>query len=44
MLVPFLDYCFAEKQSSKKDVVKPAGTSGFKIVFALLAKIVLVKI
>lgn len=37
MLIPLLNYCFAEKQNSKRDLVEPIGANGFVIMFTLLA-------
>lgn len=35
-----LNYCFAEKQNSKKNLFKPVTLNNLKIIFMLLAKTV----
>ena len=35
-----LNHRFAEKQDSKKDLIKPIGLNGFKIVFIQLIEII----
>lgn len=44
ILLLLLDYQSAEKQDDKKYLVKSVGPSGFKIVFALLTKAIVVEI
>lgn len=40
MLMLLLDYCFTEKQSYKKNLVRPISFNNFESVFLLLAKAV----
>lgn len=42
ILTFLLNYSCEEKQSGKKDAIEPIGSSSFKIVFALLTKLVVV--
>ena len=44
MLMLLLNYCFAEKQGSKKDAVGPVGPSSFEMIFTLLVKAVTVQV
>ena len=40
LLVLLLNYHSIEKQSSKKDLIRPIGFNGFKIVLTFLVKII----
>ena len=42
ILMPLLNYYFAKKQSGKKDLILPFGLSSLKIIFTLLAKIIII--
>lgn len=44
ILLPLLDNHIIEKQDSKKNLLEYISISNFKIVFTLLAKMILVKI
>ena len=44
LLVLLLDYCLAEKQGGKKDSIWLISSSGFKIIFTLLVKTIVIKI
>ena len=42
LLVLLLNYCSVEKQDGKKNLIWPIGLSGFKMVFTLLVKLIVI--
>lgn len=44
MLMSLLNYCFAEKQSSEKNLIRPINFYDFEIIFIFLAKTIAIEI
>lgn len=40
MLIVLLNYCFLKKQDSKRDLLGLIGFRNFKVIFTLLAKVI----